>query len=103
MPTRADRITEKNDNKRKKAAVATNENTGLLAALKATRTHIAHEKNVPAYIVFSNAALADMAAKAPRTMSEFLDVSGVGEVKAAQYGDEFLKVITAFLQVNKES
>ena len=103
MPTRADRITEKNDNKRKKAAVATNEDTGLLAALKATRTHIAHEKNVPAYIVFSNAALADMAAKAPRTMSEFLDVSGVGEVKAAQYGDEFLKVITAFLRVNKES
>ena len=34
------------------------------------------------YIIFSNAALADMAAKAPRTMEEFLAVSGVGQIKA---------------------
>lgn len=38
--------------------------------------------------------LADMAAKAPRTMDELLNVSGVGQVKARRYGDAFLAVIT---------
>ena len=37
----------------------------------------------------------DMAVKAPRTMAEFLDVSGVGETKAARYGEVFLKAIAA--------
>ncbi len=66
----------------------------LLAALKATRTHLAQQEGVPAYIVFSNAALVDMAGKAPRTMEEFLTVSGVGEVKAKRYGAIFLQVIS---------
>lgn len=69
---------------------------GLLAALKAARTHLAREEGVPAYIVFSNATLTDMAQKAPRTPEEFLRVSGVGEVKAARYGDIFLRVIAEY-------
>ena len=40
--------------------------------------------------------LADMAAKLPRTLDEFLDVSGVGAVKAQRYGEEFLAVIAAW-------
>ena len=51
---------------------------------------------MPAYVVFSNATLADMAAKAPQTMDDFLDVSGVGEIKAARYGEAFLKVIAGW-------
>lgn len=104
MPTRADRSTEKPDSKRRKISAATTaaiDDAGLLAALKAMRTHIAREQNVPSYIVFSNAALADMARKAPRTMSEFLDVSGVGEVKAARYGAEFLKVIAQYTEASE--
>ncbi len=65
----------------------------VLSALKALRSRLAQEAGVPAYIVFSNAALAEMAAKLPRTMSEFLNVSGVGEVKASRYGSAFLQVI----------
>ena len=49
-----------------------------------------------AELVFTNAALTDMAAKRPHTMEEFLEVSGVGEKKAAQYGAVFLKAIAAF-------
>ena len=67
----------------------------LFAVLKAVRTQIAQQENIPAYIVFSNATLMDMAVKAPRTMAEFLDVSGVGETKAARYGEVFLKAIVA--------
>ena len=70
--------------------------TDLFSALKAVRKQIAQEENVPAYLVFTNAALTDMAAKRPHTMEEFLEVSGVGEKKAAQYGAVFLKAIAAF-------
>ena len=72
------------------------ENTDLFAALKAARTCIAQREGVPAYVVFSNAALVDMAAKRPRTREEFLGVSGVGEVKAARYGEAFLRVIADY-------
>ncbi|MCL2004425.1 MAG: DNA helicase RecQ [Oscillospiraceae bacterium] len=70
--------------------------SGLFAALKALRFRLAQEEGVPAYIVFSNASLADMARKAPRTMAEFKTVSGVGDIKAARYGQAFLAVIAEF-------
>ena len=71
---------------------------GLLSALKAARTLLARREEVPPYIIFSNAALTDMAAKAPKTMEEFLEVSGVGQVKAQRYGAEFLAVIAGYWQ-----
>ena len=80
----------------KRPAAAAPEAEGLYAALKAVRYQIAQEEKVPAYIIFSNATLLDMAAREPRTMAEFLEVSGVGEVKAARYGKTFLAAIAAF-------
>ena len=65
----------------------------LFAALKALRFRLARDENVPAYIVFSNATLRDMAEKAPRTMADLLEVSGVGSRKAARYGAAFLEEI----------
>ena len=65
----------------------------LLAALKALRSRLAKEEKVPAYVIFSNATLEDMAGKAPKTMEQFLEVSGVGEVKAHRYGKAFLDEI----------
>jgi len=52
---------------------------------------------VPVYIVFSNATLADMAARQPRSPAEFLRVTGVGEVKAARYGQVFLEEIRRWM------
>ena len=75
---------------------------GLLAALKAERLRLAQAGNVPAYIVFSNAVLEDMAARCPRTMDEFLEVSGVGAVKAQRYGENFLHVIEQYAQDTAE-
>lgn len=98
MPVRVDyaaALPEK-DRQKKTFASVPEESEDLFLALKAVRTRIAQEENVPAYIVFSNAALMDMAAKAPRTMAEFMEVSGVGEVKAARYGEIFLKEIAAY-------
>lgn len=47
---------------------------------------LARQEEVPLYVIFSNATLADMARRRPQTMEEFLSVSGVGEVKARKYG-----------------
>ena len=98
MPVRSDPTPKRAEKgRRKKSSVpAAAQAEDLLAALKAVRTAIAQEENVPAYIVFSNAALTDMAAKAPRTRAEFLEVSGVGEVKAERYADRFLAAIAAY-------
>ncbi len=65
----------------------------LFERLRALRTVIAREEGVPAYIVFNNATLIDMAAKRPSDLDELLDVSGVGASKAARYGERFLACI----------
>ncbi len=65
----------------------------LLSALRALRTKLATAAGVPAYVVFSNASLADMAVRQPGTMEEFMEVAGVGAVKAQRYGKAFLETI----------
>lgn len=73
----------------------------LFDALKELRSRLAKEAGIPAYVVFSNATLSDMAKKKPKTMSEFRRVSGVGEIKAAWYGTAFLKQIQQFQDENE--
>ena len=68
----------------------------LFAALKALRRTVADEQGVPAYLVFTDAALIDMCRKHPTTHEEFLDVSGVGQTKLAMYGDLFLPLIANY-------
>ncbi len=75
------------------APVSQAEEDGLLAALKTLRFRLAQEAGVPAYIIFSNATLSDMASLRPLNMEEFLQVSGVGRVKAERYGQAFLQAI----------
>ncbi|MBM3314503.1 DNA helicase RecQ [candidate division WOR-3 bacterium] len=66
---------------------------GLFAELRKLRRRLAEEKRVPAYVVFSDATLRDMARLMPATAAEFLDVNGVGEKKCEQYGAVFLRAI----------
>lgn len=68
----------------------------LFDVLKDLRLEVAKESGVPAYVVFSNATLTDMAKRKPKTMSEFKRVSGVGEIKAQWYGERFLARIRQF-------
>ena len=65
----------------------------LLVRLKAKRMAIAREIAKPAYVVFSDATLIDMAEKRPADREEMLGVSGVGEVKFKKFGDAFLEII----------
>ncbi|HEX2721795.1 MAG TPA: ATP-dependent DNA helicase RecQ [Gemmatimonadaceae bacterium] len=65
----------------------------LLSALKLRRREIAREESVPAYIVFSDRTLADMALRRPATLEAMAMVRGVGEMKLSRYGERFLSVI----------
>ena len=65
----------------------------LLAALYALRKRLAAKQNVPAYMVFSDATLREMVQSKPLSMDEFLNITGVGEKKAARYGMAFLRAI----------
>ena len=75
------------------SAVSQIPDTPLMQALRVLRSSLAVKAHVPAYVIFPDAALADMCAKKPKTMEEFRSVSGVGEVKAEKYGEAFLRVI----------
>lgn len=65
----------------------------LLDALKELRTKIATEKNIPAYMVFSDRTLQVMCTLMPRNASEFLLVHGVGQSKLENYGTLFMNAI----------
>ena len=68
----------------------------LFEQLKAVRKAVAAKAQVPAYVVFSDASLLDMAQKRPSSMEEFMKVSGVGERKGVRYGKRFISAIRKF-------
>jgi ATP-dependent DNA helicase RecQ len=61
--------------------------------LRALRRQLADKENVPAYIVFSDAVLREMARRVPRTERELLAISGVGPYKVQRYGAAFLQAL----------
>lgn len=77
------------------------ENPRLLERLKSVRAKLARIQGVPAYIIFSDASLHDMCALLPKNEAEFLEVSGVGQVKLERYGEKFLQEIHGFLEEQK--
>ncbi len=71
-------------------------NDTLFAQLKKIRRRLADDQNVPGYIVFSDATLLEIASQRPGNEQELLNVSGVGRVKLAKYGQIFLKALREF-------
>ncbi len=67
--------------------------TERFAALKAWRAEVAREHNLPAYVVFHDATLAEMARTMPRSLDELGQISGVGAKKLEAYGREILRVL----------
>lgn len=68
---------------------------GLYEKLRKLRLDLANEQNIPAYLIFSDATLKEMANLAPDKESDFLAISGVGETKLARYGFDFIELIKA--------
>jgi len=86
---------------RRPAAVVASDDVALdpagervFLALKGVRTAIAREEQVPAYVVFSDRTLAELAARRPHSLSALGDVRGVGPMKLERYGARFLAAIT---------
>ena len=68
----------------------------LFKHLKEVRLDMARMRNIPPFIIFSDASLKEMSQKKPRTEDEMLMIKGVGDKKLLQYGDIFLAEIREF-------
>ena len=78
-----------------RSAAEASADPALLQALKGRRLDLARARKVPAFVIFSDRSLVDMAAKKPRNRAEFAAVFGVGAAKLAAFADDFLAVIAA--------
>ena len=68
----------------------------LYERLKALRKKIAATLGVPAYVVFTDASLREICQKQPLTTQEFMNISGVGSIKAERYSKKFAEVILEY-------
>lgn len=82
----------------KKKAAELDYHRGLFALLRQKRKEMADEAGVPPYVIFSDRTLTEMAAYFPQSQASLLTISGVGQVKAQQYGEAFLVVIRGFTE-----
>jgi ATP-dependent DNA helicase RecQ len=72
----------------------------LFARLRALRRQLADERGVPAYIIFTDVSLREMARNYPTNSTEFRRIPGVGEQKLKDFGEAFLSEIKSHLAAN---
>jgi ATP-dependent DNA helicase RecQ len=75
--------------------------TGLFETLRNLRRELANQRNVPAYVLFSDSTLRDMARLRPGSPGALLGVRGVGERKLADLGGRFLEEIKNYCHANR--
>jgi ATP-dependent DNA helicase RecQ len=78
-----------------RAAETAEADLALFERLRAWRSGAARARGVPAYVVFADATLAELATRRPATEDDLLDVKGIGPRKLAEYGAELLAVLRA--------
>ena len=78
------------------AATLSGADEALLARLRDLRRTISREDQVPAYVVFPDRTLAEMAVRRPTNPSALAQIRGVGPAKLEKYGDRFLEVVRAY-------
>jgi len=88
---------EKKPAKRKKSRTSVSgvskEHSQLWEKLRSTRSEIAKQQSLPAYVIFHDATLMEMAEKKPVSLTAMSAISGVGAAKLEKYGEQFLRVI----------
>lgn len=85
------------ESRRREDQIGLNADPELLARLRRLRGKVAEIKGVPAYIIFNDASLRDMAEKMPTSEAQFRRLYGVGSVKTEKFGRKFMDEIEAFL------
>jgi ATP-dependent DNA helicase RecQ len=73
--------------------IASDADVALLEALKALRTRLAQSQKVPAYVVFSDRTLIELATRRPSNSTAMREIHGIGDAKLERYGAPFLEVI----------
>jgi ATP-dependent DNA helicase RecQ len=91
---------EKPERRRKLRAGEIECDETLFEKLRGLRRTLAEEREVPAYIIFSDVALREMARQYPTTPAQFRRIAGVGEQKLKDFAEPFLKIIATHLQSN---
>lgn len=95
------KLTEKQKVKRerkvKKIGISLNNDTdqNLYENLRITRQQLAKKRRVPAYVIFNDKTLAELAQVKPQNLDEMLDISGIGAAKLKKFGQALLDVIIA--------
>jgi ATP-dependent DNA helicase RecQ len=92
---REDVVAAKTRRAKKAPALASDANADLLEALKQLRGELARAQKQPAYVVFPDRSLIEMAERKPGTLDELAEVHGVGAAKLQKYGRVFLRVIAS--------
>jgi ATP-dependent DNA helicase RecQ len=88
------------DKTRKARAGAIECDEALFDRLRGLRRKLADERDVPAYVIFSDVSLREMARSYPTTASEFRQIPGVGEQKLKDFSEPFLSEIKDYLANN---
>ncbi|MGO4938853.1 DNA helicase RecQ [Fundicoccus sp. Sow4_D5] len=86
----------RNSSRRNVFVTISAEDPDLYEALRVLRNDLASEAGMPSYIIFNNKSLVDMANKKPTTYQAFLEVDGVGSVKADNYWKVFTDLIKKY-------
>ena len=89
--------------KKPPAADLSDAEAALFLALKDLRRELARERDVPAYVIFPDSALQDMALRKPRSEAEFAEVHGVGAAKLKDFASPFLAAIGAYAETAEEA
>jgi len=88
-----DLVVEKEKPKQKKLLLKDE----LMKRLKEWRSELAKQKQVPAYVIFSDKVFENVVASKPSTTADLLNIEGIGKVKMEQYGQDILAIIQGFL------
>jgi len=91
--TYTDLVVEKEKPKQKKLLLEDE----LIKRLKEWRSGLARQKQVPAYVIFSDKVFENIANSKPSTTADLLSIEGIGKVKMEQYGKDILAIIQGFL------
>ncbi len=70
----------------------------LFSMLKDLRKKVARQHDLPPFVIFQDPSLEDMAIQYPITIEEMQNISGVGVGKARKFGEEFIRLIRAYVE-----
>jgi len=94
--TRAKAVKKAGSTGRNGSAVPDNINPQLWEALRGLRQRLAEEHEVPAYMIFHNSTLEALCREKPVTLTQFGEISGIGETKQERYGPTFIEVLQQY-------